>query len=285
MSESTVSPRIGWVGLGDQGAPMARAIAEAGYALHVWARRPASLIALEGVPYTAHETAAEMAAASDIIGLCLSQDRDNTQIMLDGGLLAAMKPGSVLVNHGTGSPAFAVEMTELAASHGVQVLDAPVSGGRAGAVAKRLTTIVGGETAVVEKVRPVFEAFSAKVVHMGLAGAGQVGKLINNAMLMANQKNIDDLLSIAADLGADIPQLVDVIRSGTGSSRALEMLGTAVTPANAEHLSRLQLIDMDLFNEAIAALDGNVDVISRRAVEGAEALPSLAVVVPAPRAR
>ena len=106
-----------------------------------------------------------------------------------------------------------------------------------------------------------------------------MGKLVNNAMLMANQKNIDDLLSIAAELGADIPQLVDVIRSGTGSSRALEVIGTAVTPANAEHLSRLQLIDMDLFNEAVVGLNGSAHIISQRAVEGAEALPSLAAIV------
>lgn len=282
MSESTNLPHVGWVGLGDQGTPIARAIAEAGYPLHVWARRPQSLHALDGVRYTVHETPAEMAAAADIVGLCLSEDKDNKQIMVDAGLLAAMKPGSILVNHGTGLPAFAVEMTELATPHGIQVVDAPVSGGRAGAVAKRLTTIVGGETATVDKVRPVFETFSAKVAHMGLAGAGQVGKLVNNAMLMANQKNIDDLLRIASALGADIPQLVDVIRSGTGSSRALEVIGTAVTAANAEHLSRLQLIDMDLFDEAVAGLGGAADTISRRAAEGAEALPSLAALVTAP---
>lgn len=279
MSESTALPHIGWVGLGDQGAPIARAIAEAGYPLHVWARRPQSLSALEGVPFTAHETPAEMAAVSDIVGLCLSEDKDNKQIMLEGGLLAAMKPGSILVNHGTGLPAFAVEMTELAAPHDIHVVDAPVSGGRAGAVAKRLTTIVGGEATAVATVRPVFETFSARVAHMGHTGLGQVGKLVNNAMLMANQKNIDDLLRIASELGADISQLVDVIRSGTGSSRALEVLGTAVTPENAEHLSRLQLIDMDLFDEAVAGLGGGAEIISRRAVEGAEALPSLAALL------
>ncbi|PXA67084.1 NAD(P)-dependent oxidoreductase [Cryobacterium arcticum] len=279
MLESTELLHVGWVGLGDQGAPIARAIAEAGYPLHVWARRPQSLSALEGVPYTVHETPAEMAALSDIVGLCLSEDKDNKQIMVEGGLLAAMRPGSTLVNHGTGLPAFAVEMTELAATRDIHVVDAPVSGGRAGAVAKRLTTIVGGEATTVEKVRPIFESFSAKVAHMGAAGAGQVGKLVNNAMLMANQKNIDDLLSIAAELGVDIPQLVDVIRSGTGSSRALEVIGTAVTPANAEHLSRLQLIDMDLFDEAVAGLGRSARIISRRAVEGAEALPSLAAIV------
>jgi 3-hydroxyisobutyrate dehydrogenase-like beta-hydroxyacid dehydrogenase len=279
MSDRIDRPKVGWIGLGDQGAPIARAIAEAGFPLHVWARRPGAFAALDGIAFTTHDTVAQMAAASDVVGLCLSQDEDNRQIMLEGGLLAAMRPGSILVNHGTGLPAFAIEMAALSAPHGVEVLDAPVSGGHAGAEAKQLTTIVGGEKAVLERARPIFESFSARVVHMGAAGAGQVGKLVNNAMLMANQKNIDDLLGIAARLGADIRLLVDVIRSGTGSSRALEVLGTAVTTENADHLSRLQLIDMDLFEAAVAGLGDTATTINRRAVEGAQALPRLAGLV------
>lgn len=272
-------PTVGWVGLGDQGAPIARAIAEAGYPLHVWARRPSSLDALHGVPHIPHNTAADLGAASEVVGLCLNEDKDNRQLMLDGGLLAAMRPGSVLVNHGTGLPAFAVEMTGLAAPHGVDVLDAPVSGGHAGAVAKQLTTIVGGDAAVVERLRPLFSTFSKKIAHMGGAGAGQVGKLINNTLLMVNQKNIAELLDIANRLHVEIPALVDVLRSGSASSFALQALGTAVTPTNAEHLRRMQLVDMDIFVEAVAELGDNVSSISRRAIEGAEELPRLANLV------
>lgn len=276
MTDSTNTLRVGWVGLGDQGAPIARAIAEAGYPLLVWARRPASLDSLAGVPYLAFESVTDLAAAADVVCLCLSEDTDNRQLMLDGGLLEAMRPGSILVNHGTGLPAASVETQALAAEHGVSAIDAPVSGGHAAAAAKRLTTIVGGDTAAVERVRPIFDSFSAKVVHLGDAGSGQVGKLVNNTMLMANQQNIAELLSIAGRLGASIPELVDVLRSGTGSSRALEVIGTAVTPANADHLSRLQLIDMELFNDAVAELGADAQEISRRAVSGAEALPQLA---------
>lgn len=280
MSEEVPTlPAVGWIGLGDQGAPIARAIAEAGYPLHVWARRPTSLDALEGVPFITHGSLAEMAAASDIIGLCLSEDKDNRQVMVDGGLLAAMKPGAVLVNHGTGLPAFAVEMTAMAAEFRVDVIDAPVSGGHAGAVAKQLTTIVGGDPAVAEKVRPLFQTFSKMVAYLGGTGSGQVGKLVNNAMLMANQKNIADLLGIAEQLGANIPELVEVLRSGTGSSRALQVLGSAVTPQNADHLSKLQLIDMDIFIDAVSGLGDSAEVINRRAIEGAEALPTLARLV------
>ena len=100
--------KVGFIGLGDQGAPIARAIAEAGFELHAWARRARSLDALDGVRYVAHQSPAELGAVSDIVGLCLNVDDNVREIMTGGGLLAAMRPGSVLVNHGTGLPAFAL---------------------------------------------------------------------------------------------------------------------------------------------------------------------------------
>lgn len=104
MPESNDKPAVGWIGLGDQGTPMAQAIADDGYPLHVWARRPESLKALDGHAFTPHGSVAEMAAVSDVVGLCLREDSDNVQVATDGGLLAAMRPGTVLVNHGTGLP-------------------------------------------------------------------------------------------------------------------------------------------------------------------------------------
>lgn len=270
------TPTVGWIGLGDQGAPMARAIAEAGYDLHVWARRSASLAAMEGVPFVAHDTPAQLGAVSDIIGLCLNVDDNNRDVMTGGGLLAAMKPGSVLINHGTGLPAFAEEMTNLAAAHGVAVLDAPVSGGRAGAVARQLTTIVGGDAAVLERCRPVLATFSEKIAHMGGAGTGQMAKLINNALLMANQENISEMLSVAEGMAVAIGPLVDLLRTSTGSSRALDLLGSAVTPENAEHLKEMQLVDMEIFREAVIELGDLAKPLADRAVVGAEALPRLA---------
>lgn len=100
----TTKAAVGFIGLGDQGAPIAQAIADGGYPPHVWARRPESLRTLGGYPHTAHSSAAELAAASDIIGLRLSQDADNVQVAVNGTLLENMCPGAVLVNHGTGLP-------------------------------------------------------------------------------------------------------------------------------------------------------------------------------------
>ena len=133
MPENT-KPAVGWIGLGDQGLPMGVAIAEAGYSLHVWARRPASLDALAGTSHVRHGDAKDLAAACDIVGLCVSTDDDVLQIVT-GGLLDGARPGSVVVNHGTGTPGNAVRLTEACAPFGIDVLDASVSGGRPAAAA------------------------------------------------------------------------------------------------------------------------------------------------------
>ncbi len=266
---------IGFVGFGDQGSPIARAISEAGYKLHVWARRPQSLEALTGVKYRVHDTLIEMAAASDLVGLCLREDSDIRQIAIDGGVLANMKPGSVLVNHGTGLPAFAAELTTIAAEYKVNVIDAPVSGGRQVALAKQLLTMVGGDPEVAERCRPVFETFSKKVAYMGSAGSGQIAKLINNALLMMNQKNIENILQLATRLGIGIPALVEVLRAGSSRSFVLEALATGFTADKVPHLQKLQLIDMDLFTEAFASVGHEAEAITDYAAAGAMGLATV----------
>jgi 3-hydroxyisobutyrate dehydrogenase len=264
---------VGWVGLGDQGAPMARAIAEAGFELNVWARREAALTALHGFPYVRHDNLAALGAASDVVGLCLREDSDIEDVLTTGGLLGSLRPGTILINHGTGLPGYATAMAERAAETGVLVLDAPVSGGRPGAEARQLTTIVGGPSQALATVQPVLEAFSKKVSHMGAAGSGQTGKLINNALLMMNQKNVQDILALASKLDLDLGALTDLLLSGTGRSFALEALTGAVTTTNADHLNVLQIIDMDLFAEAMTSLGQDIAAIDDYARAGASGLP------------
>jgi 3-hydroxyisobutyrate dehydrogenase len=270
---------VGWVGLGDQGAPMAQAIAEAGFELNVWVRREASLNALDGLSYVRHDTLAALGAASDVVGLCLREDSDIEDVLTTGGLLGSLRPGTILINHGTGLPGYATAMAERAAETGVLVLDAPVSGGRPGAEARQLTTIVGGPSLALAMVRPVLEAFSNKVSHMGAAGSGQTGKLINNALLMMNQKNVQDILALASNLDLDLGALTDLLLSGTGRSFALEALTGAVTTANADHLKVLQIIDMDIFAAAMTSLGQDIAAIDDYARAGASGLPSAADLV------
>lgn len=268
--------RVGWVGLGDQGAPMARAIATAGFDLQVWVRREASLNELEGLPHTRHESLADLGGASEILGLCLREDSDIEEVLIAGGLLAAMEPGTVLINHGTGLPGYASSLADRAARTGVLVLDAPVSGGRAGAEARRLTTIVGGPEPALAKARPVLDSFSTTIAYMGAVGSGQIGKLINNALLMMNQRSIQDILVLARNLGLDLDRLVDLLLSGTGRSFAVEALTGPVTAANAAHLEVLQAIDMDIFTEAMTALGQDVAQLDAYARSGAHGLPMAA---------
>ena len=267
---------VGWIGLGDQGAPMARAIAEEGFELHTWARRSSSLEQLDGVAYTAHDTPAALAERVDMLALCLNVDADIEDLMTSRGVLAALRPGSMVVNHGTGLPAFATHLSAIAEPFGVDTLDAPVSGGRAGAVARTLTTMVGGHHATFDRAAPVFEAFSSRVTHIGGIGTGQVTKLLNNALLMANQDNLRLLLSVADSLGVEVQPLADIIRTGTGTSRALESLGSAITSDNAEHLREMQVVDMDIFTDAVSHISDVARPLSARAYDGAAALPTLA---------
>jgi 3-hydroxyisobutyrate dehydrogenase-like beta-hydroxyacid dehydrogenase len=279
MPKSNDKPAVGWIGLGDQGTPMAQAIADNGYQLHVWARHPESLKALDGHAFIPHTSVAEMAAVSDVVGLCLRQDSDNVQVATDGGLLAAMRRGTVLVNHGTGLPQEARHLTELAAPYGVAVVDAPVAGGHAASYARQLTTIVGGDADVVHRLTPLFQTFSKRVIHIGEAGSGQYGKLFNNILMMMNHKNALDVLRLANGLDLPSPAMLQVLLSGSASSYALQAIGPSITASNVHHLVPLELIDVELFSGAVAALGDAARPVIDRATAGAEELDQLTAIV------
>lgn len=114
---------------------------------------------------------------------------------------------------------------------------------------------------------------------MGSAGSGQMAKLLNNALLMMNQKNIEDILQLGEHVGLAIPALVDVLCAGTARSYALEALGTAITTEKAPHLQKLQLIDMDLFAEAVASVGYEAEAIIKYAVAGATGLTAVTQLV------
>ncbi|MFG1710812.1 NAD(P)-dependent oxidoreductase [Nonomuraea sp. M3C6] len=268
-------PAVGFIGLGDQGVPIAQAIADAGYPLHVWARRPESLVVLEGRPHTSYDTMAEMAGAIDVLALCVREDSDIFALVEQGGLLESMRRGAVLVNHGTGLPTAAQRLRELATPYQIHVVDAPVSGGHEVAVARQLTTIAGGDKDAVELVAPIFGSFSKQVIHAGPAGAGQYAKLFNNAVMMMNHKNVLDALTVAQQLALPITPLLEVLRSGSASSFALAAFGPSITSRNAEHLRELELIDMDLFAAATENLGQERDTVVERAIAGAQGLVEL----------
>ncbi len=217
---------VGFIGLGSQGGPMARRIVEAGYPTTLWARRAASL---EPFADTAAETAdspAELAAASELVCVCVVGDSDVQEIAYgENGLLAGIKPGGVIVVHSTVHPGTCQELAKKAAAQQVSVIDAPVSGGAPAVAEKRLMVMVGGDADVVERCRPVFETYADPVVHLGDLGSGQTTKLLNNLLFTANLGTAATALALGEALGVTPERLTEVISRSSGNSFALNVVG------------------------------------------------------------
>ncbi|WP_139372373.1 NAD(P)-dependent oxidoreductase [Pseudomonas fluorescens] len=274
MSENkpnTQSIAVGFVGLGDQGLLMAAAIARAGHDLHVWARNPEHYTGLKGAAFTRHDSIESLAAASEVVGLCISSDDDVIQL-LRNGLLQHLRKGAIVINHGTGTPAKAKEIAEICAKGGVEALDAPVSGGRPAAEECRLTTYVGGAKAVAKQCLPVFQSFSRHVQYMGATGAGQYAKLFNNTLMIMNQAAIADVLDLASRCGLDPRKTVEALKLGSAFSNSLTYFNTMITEQTVGHLSRLEEEDMDLFAVAMADVGIDGSIVYERGIAGARGI-------------
>jgi 3-hydroxyisobutyrate dehydrogenase len=218
--------RVGFIGLGSQGGPMARRIVEGGYPTTLWARRAATLEPFADTAAKVAGTPAELAAVSDLICLCVVGDADVDQITGGThGVLAAMKPGSVLAVHSTVHPDTCRRLAEDAEPRGVSVIDAPVSGGGPAAEQGRLLVMVGGHADAVARCRPVFETYADPVVHLGALGSGQTTKLLNNLLFTAHLATAATTLSLAGALGVDPDRLSEVVSRSSGNSFALNALG------------------------------------------------------------
>ncbi|HWS92944.1 MAG TPA: NAD(P)-dependent oxidoreductase [Mycobacterium sp.] len=218
--------KVGFIGLGSQGGPMARRIVEGGYDTTLWARRPATLEPFADTPAKVAESPAELAAGSELVCLCVVGDTDIEELTEgEHGLLAAMKPGSVIAVHSTVHPNTCRELARKAGAQGVSVIDAPVSGGGGAASEGRLLVMVGGDADVVERCRPVLETYADPVVHLGDLGSGQTTKLLNNLLFTANLGAAATTLSLADALGVSPDRLIEVVSRGSGNSFALNALG------------------------------------------------------------
>jgi 3-hydroxyisobutyrate dehydrogenase-like beta-hydroxyacid dehydrogenase len=276
---SVPRPVVGFIGIGDQGAPMAQAISEAGYTLHVWARRPESLAALGAAPFVAEPTVEALGRACEIVSLCLRDDPDLWDVLDNQGLLAAMKPRSIIVNHGTGDPRESEIVSAHVARAGCVFLDAPVSGGRPGAEARCLSTFVGGESGAFDRCQPLFRSFSASVEHMGGPGRGQLTKLLNNALTTTNTQNANDVLAIAEGLGFDLGVFGRVMAHGSGNSAALQNALRIVPSEVVEHLQRLMRKDMEHFAVAVRSYGIDPTDVYHRGVAGVDGLSGTAALV------
>ncbi|MGH7338401.1 MAG: NAD(P)-dependent oxidoreductase [Myxococcota bacterium] len=215
--------RIGFIGLGIMGRPMARNLMRAKFSLTVWNRsRP-------GIEELVREGAAEgaspqdVAAKSDVIITIVTDSPDVEQVVLgERGVIHGARPGAVVIDMSTISPDVSRSIADRAAERGFRTLDAPVSGGQVGAVEARLSIMIGGDAADVKRAMPVFEALGKTIVHIGDHGAGQACKLANQIAVALNNLGVSEALVFAASQGIDLEKTRQVIAGGAGSSWAMQ---------------------------------------------------------------
>ncbi len=217
--------RVGFIGLGSQGGPMARAIVDSGYETTLWARRPASLEPYADTAAKVAGSPAELGAASDLVCVCVVGDADVEEVLGgDNSVAAGMADGGIIAIHSTVHPDTCRNVAKTAAAKGVSVIDAPVSGGAPAVAEKRLLVMVGGDADIVERCRPVFETYANPIVHLGGLGSGQVTKLLNNVLFTANVANAKTTLELGEALGVDTTSLLDVLTHGSATSTALSSM-------------------------------------------------------------
>jgi 3-hydroxyisobutyrate dehydrogenase len=255
MSDTTDHPRVGFIGLGNQGGPMARRIIEAGYPVTLWARRPATLEPFANTAAKTADSPAELAAASDLVCVCVVADADTEEVV--DAVLGGLAAGGVIAVHSTVHPDTCRRLASRAATRGVRLIDAPVSGGGPAAEAGRLLVMTGGDEAAVDFCHPVFASFANPVVYLGPVGSGQVTKLLNNAAFTAHLGIAASLFALGRSLGVDPLRLADVISHGSGNSFALERVASAGATLDriAGHAGLLLRKDVALVNDLAASAD------------------------------
>jgi 3-hydroxyisobutyrate dehydrogenase-like beta-hydroxyacid dehydrogenase len=202
--------KVGFIGAGRMGRPMAARLVEAGHTVREVGRSP--------------ERLAEVAAKADVVVVCVFDDEQVRQVCLDGTLLAAMPSGSALIVHTTASPLTIEAIAARAAGHDVDVVDAPVSGGPHDAAVGSLTLFVGGADATVARLRPVLSCYGDPVLHVGPSGAGQQVKLINNALFAGQIGLLAESVRFGERLGVPESTLLAALRHGSAVSRTLEFV-------------------------------------------------------------
>jgi 3-hydroxyisobutyrate dehydrogenase len=220
--------RVGFIGLGSQGAPIARRIIDAGYPVTLWARRDATLEPFAGTAAKVAGSPADLAAASDLVSICVVGDADVEEVLAgEHGVLAGLGEGGVIAVHSTVHPDTCRRLAGQAADRGVRLVDAPVSGGGPAAAEGRLLVMAGGDAETVEYCRPVFATYGDPVVHLGPLGSGQLTKLLNNVLFTANLATAASALALGKAFGVDPGRLADVMSHGSANSFALRAIGGA----------------------------------------------------------
>ncbi len=236
MSTSSVNPRsydavpsqkVAFLGLGVMGFPMAGHLARAGHQVTVYNRTaPKAQAWVAEFGGAAAATPREAVQGADLVFCCVGNDDDLRSVVLgEHGALAGMKQGAVFVDHTTASAQVARELFALAQSNGLHFVDAPVSGGQAGAQNGMLTVMCGGESAAFERARPVGLAFAKAFTLMGESGAGQLTKMVNQICIAGLVQGLSEAVAFGQKAGLNMEQVLDVIGKGAAQSWQLDNRG------------------------------------------------------------
>ena len=215
--------KLGYIGLGLMGKPMAQNLLKAGFEVVVHNRSQGAVEEVVAAGARAAGSPREVAEQANVVFTNLPDSPDVEAIALGkDGVIEGAKEGLIFVDHSTIKPATARRIAEKLAEKGVMALDAPVSGGDIGAIKGTLTIMVGGEEAALDKVRPALEAMGSSITHIGGAGAGQVAKCCNQIMVAAQMTGMGELLIFARKAGVDPEKVVAAIQGGAAQCWALD---------------------------------------------------------------
>ena len=258
--------KVGFVGLGVMGEPMARHLRTAGHDLAVWARRPESAAALaaEGVPVCA--TPAELAARSEVVITIVTASADVDALAFgEQGLAAGFAPGAIHVDMSTIAPAMARSLAERYAARGIGFVDAPVSGGGQGARESTLAIMAGADEVVLARVRPLLEVVGKRIVHIGPPGAGQVAKACNQMIMVSAIQACAEAVSLANAHGVDAAAVRSALMGGSAASRVLEVMGAKMVERDfaAGVEARLHHKDFALLMDEAARLGAPLPVAAQ----------------------
>ncbi|MBT3609473.1 MAG: NAD(P)-dependent oxidoreductase [Gammaproteobacteria bacterium] len=236
--------QVAFIGLGVMGYPMAGHLVKQGYSVSVynrtgskaesWCSEYAELAAAQNLKLQAFKTPADAAKGADAVFVCVGNDDDVRQVTMDEqGVLSGMDAGTLLVDHTTASQGLALELNAACAQRGLGFLDAPVSGGQAGAENGALTVMVGGSDDDFARAGDYFEAYAKKYALMGAAGAGQLTKMVNQICIAGVLQGLSEGVHFAQQAGLDVGKVVDVIAQGAAQS--WQMNNRASTMAEDEY--------------------------------------------------
>jgi 2-hydroxy-3-oxopropionate reductase len=216
--------RVGFIGLGVMGRPMARNLLKAGHELVVWSRTRADVDEVAADGATAASSAREVGEQADVVVLMLP-DSPQVREVLDGddGLLAGARDGSLVVDMSTISPVVTREIAEEAAARGIAWVDAPVSGGDVGAREGTLSIMAGGSEADFARAKPLFGALGKTIVHVGPVGSGQVVKACNQVVVALTIEAVSEALVLGSKAGVDPATIIEVLSGGLAANRVMEV--------------------------------------------------------------